>query len=166
MESVIAFIVTNLPLVLCLLVGVALLVLEVFIPGFGIAGISGAVLLIVGIVMTWNNYGTLAGLGVTIVALALAGLSVSISLKSAASGRISKSELILRDTMKPEEDHELEALLGKEGVTVSVLRPAGIAEFDGVRLNVVTEGNFVSKDVKVRVSDVEGTRIVVKEING
>lgn len=166
MDSVIAFIVTNLPLVLCLLVGVALLVVEVFIPGFGIAGISGAVLLILGIVMTWNSYGTLAGLGVTIVALALAGLSVSISLKSAANGRISRSELILKDTMKPEEDHEMEALIGKEGVTASVLRPAGIAEFDGVRLNVVTEGSFVSKGVRVCVSRVEGTRIVVKEING
>ncbi len=164
MEGVIAFIVTNLPLVLCLLVGIALLVVEVFVPGFGIPGICGSILLILGIVMTFNTYGTLAGLGVTIVALALAGLSVSMSLKSAATGKISKSELILRDTMKPEEDHELEAFIGKEGVTMTVLRPAGIAEFDGVRLNVVTEGNFVSKDVKVCVSHVEGTKIVVKEV--
>ena len=73
MNAVIDFILTNLPLILCLLVGVGLLVLEVFIPGFGICGISGLVLLAVGILMTWLHYGVAAGLGVTLIALALFG---------------------------------------------------------------------------------------------
>ena len=51
MAEVIQFIEENLPLILCLLFGAALLVVEVFMPGFGLPGISGLVLLIVGITL-------------------------------------------------------------------------------------------------------------------
>ena len=62
MAEVIQFIEENLPLILCLLFGAALLVVEVFMPGFGLPGISGLVLLIVGITLTWLHYGPAAGL--------------------------------------------------------------------------------------------------------
>ena len=52
MEAVLAFLLTNLPLILCLLAGVALLVVEVFVPGFGLPGISGLLLLSAGIAIT------------------------------------------------------------------------------------------------------------------
>ena len=62
-------------------------------------------------------------------------------------------------------DHEeTEALLGKEGVTVTVLNPVGFAEFAGVRLNVVSEGQYLEKNVKVRVTKVEGAKILVRPI--
>ena len=56
----------------------------------------------------------------------------------------------------------MQVLVGRRGLTSSVLRPAGIADFDGVRLNVVTEGGFIEKDVSVEIVRVEGTRIVVR----
>ena len=45
----------------------------------------------------------------------------------------------------------MEVFLGKEGVTTTVLRPAGMAEFDGVKLNVVADGEYIPKDARVRV---------------
>ncbi len=166
MEAVLDVILTNLPLVLCLLVGVALLVLEVFVPGFGLCGISGLILLTVGIVITWNTYGSVAGLAVTLIALALAGISISVSIKSAATGKLSKSALILNRVTQPVEHEDTEALLGKEGVTATVLNPVGIAEFDGVRLNVVSEGSYLEKERNVQVTKVEGNKIIVKEMKG
>ncbi len=166
MEAVLDVILTNLPLVLCLLVGVALLVLEVFVPGFGLPGISGLILLSVGIVITWNTYGSVAGLAVTLIALALAGISISVSIKSAATGKLSKSALILNRVTQPVEHEDTEALLGKEGVTATVLNPVGIAEFDGVRLNVVSEGSYLEKERNVQVTKVEGNKIIVKEMKG
>ena len=98
--------------------------------------------------------------------LALAGISISVSVKSAANGRLSRSALILKDTT-PAVDHEdTEALLGREGQTLTVLKPVGVADFDGVRLNVVSEGTYLSKDVRVKVTKVEGTKIIVREIPG
>lgn len=163
MEAVLDVILTNLPLVLCLLVGVALLVLEVFVPGFGLCGISGLILLTVGIVITWNTYGSVAGLAVTLIALALAGISISVSIKSAATGKLSKSALILNQVTQPVEHEDTEELVGKEGITATVLNPVGIAEFDGVRLNVVSEGNYMAKGAKVRIAQIDGAKIIVRE---
>ena len=164
MEEVLNVILTNLPLILCMITGIALLVVEVFVPGFGLPGVSGLVLLAAGIVITWRTYGPVAGLAATLIALALAGISISVSVKSAATGRLSKSALILNDVTPGQEHEEAEALLGKEGVTVTVLNPVGMAEFDGVRLNVVSEGTYVEKGAPVRVNRVEGTKIIVREI--
>ena len=165
MESVLNAIVVNLPLILCLLAGVSLLVVEVFAPGFGLPGISGLILTVIGVVITWNTYGAVAGLAVTLIALALAGISISMSIKSAATGRLSRSALFLRDTVPPVEHEETEALLGKEGETTTVLNPVGFAEFDGVRLSVITEGSYLQKGARVKVEKVDGAKIIVREIN-
>ncbi len=166
MDAVLSFIVTNLPLILCLIVGIALLVVEVFMPGFGLPGVSGLILVAIGVIITWRTYGPVAGLAVTVIALALAGISVSLSVKSAASGRMSRSALFLNDVSGTVDHDDAAALLGKEGVTATVLNPVGIAEFDGVRLNVLTEGTYLEKGVKVRVTQVEGAKIIVREIKG
>ena len=163
MEDVLNVILTNLPLVLCLITGVGLLVVEVFVPGFGLPGVSGIVLLAVGIGLTWSTYGPVAGLAVTLIALALAGISISVSVKSAATGKLSKSALVLNEVTHPVDHEDTEALTGKEGVTDTVLNPVGIAEFDGVRLNVVSEGSYLEKGVRVRVQQVEGNKIIVRK---
>lgn len=167
MENVLQFLLENLPIVICLLVGVALLVIEIFMPGFGVAGISGILLMVASIVLVWMNHGTLAGLAMTVVALAMVGISISISLKSVSSGKLSKSDLILKNNEQAEEvaaaGRDMESLLGKKGVTATVLRPAGLADFDGVRLNVVSGGEFIQKGESVVICHVEGTRIVVKQ---
>ena len=164
MEAVLNAILTNLPLVLCLLIGVGLLVVEVFVPGFGLPGISGIVLLVVGVALTWSAYGPVAGLAVTLISLALAGIAISVSIKSAATGKLSKSALILNEVTPPVEHEEADALTGNEGVTVTVLNPVGIAEFDGVRLNVVSEGSYLEKGVRVKVQQVEGNKIIVRKV--
>jgi membrane-bound serine protease (ClpP class) len=54
--------------------------------------------------------------------------------------------------------------MGKCGVAITVLRPSGIAEFDGERLNVVSQGDFIGKDAAVKVIAIEGGRIVVAPV--
>ena len=162
------FILVNLPIILCFVVGTGLLVLEVFLPGFGLPGISGAILEIVSIVITWMKHGPIAALGMTVVVLAVVAISISVFLKSASSGRISKSGIILRHKESPSEGYsatrDMEVFLGKEGITATALRPAGIAEFDGVRLDVISEGEFLDGNTAVRIEKVEGARIVVRPV--
>jgi membrane-bound ClpP family serine protease len=162
------FIILNLPVLICLIIGIALLIIEIFTPGFGVPGISGIILLITSIVITWNNYGSIAGLGMTFVVVALAGITVSVSLKSAATGRISKSALILKDGESRNAGYtatrDMGRYLGKDGIVITILRPAGIAEFDGERLNVVSNGEFIQKGVRVRIELIEGARILVREV--
>ena len=54
--------------------------------------------------------------------------------------------------------------VGKEGETTTVLRPSGMADVEGIRLNVVSEGEYIPNGTKVRVVRVDGARVVVRAI--
>ena len=134
------------PIIICVLAGVILLIVEAFMPGFGVPGISGIILLLAGVAMTWYEYGAMVGLGTTVAVLALVGVAISVSLKSASSGRLSKSDLILNDTeTPPSENADMQLLVGKEGVVKNTLRPVGTAEFDCGKLHVTSDGEYVSE---------------------
>lgn len=153
------------PIIICVLAGVILLIVEAFMQGFGVPGISGIILLLAGVAMTWYEYGAMVGLGTTVAVLALVGVAISVSLKSASSGRLSKSDLILNDTeTPPSENADMQLLVGKEGVVKNTLRPVGTAEFDCGKLHVTSDGEYVSEGQKVRIVRVEGTQIFVNKI--
>ncbi len=161
------FIINNLPILICAVVGIALLIFEMFMPGFGIPGISGIALLIVSVVFTWMEHGMLAGLGAALVVIVAGGLAVYLSLRSASRGRLSRSPLILKGAQTRDEgfvaQDELTGFVGRTGTTATVLRPAGIADFDGIRLNVVSQGAFIAKGEKVVIRQVEGARVLVEK---
>ena len=97
-----------------------------------------------------------------VIILALLCIVLSVSIHSASKGRLSKSKLVLNDvSIEHAEADDLAYFVDKKGVAVTVLRPAGMAEFDGVKLNVVSDGEFIPEGERVRVSRVEGNRIVV-----
>ena len=162
------FIAANLPILICFVIGIGLMVLEAFMPGFGLPGISGIILEVVAVVLTWMNHGPVAALGMTLIILSILAIAISMSLRSAANGKLSRSKLVLNDTESNEAGYrstaDLEVFLGKEGVTTTVLRPTGMAEFDGVRLNVVSEGEFIQSGTQVQIVRVEGSRILVRTI--
>ncbi|MGN0762788.1 MAG: NfeD family protein [Aristaeellaceae bacterium] len=164
------WIAVNLPLLVCFVVGIGLLVLEAFMPGFGLPGISGIVMEIVAIALTWVNHGPVAALGLTIIVLSLIAIAISMSLRSATKGRLSRSKIILKERESNEAGYrsaeDMQVFLGKEGETTTVCRPTGMAEFDGVKLNVVSEGEFLPAGTRVRIVQVEGSRIVVRVIKG
>lgn len=164
------WIAVNLPLLVCFVVGIGLLVLEAFMPGFGLPGISGIVMEIVAIALTWVNHGPVAALGLTIIVLSLIAIAISMSLRSATKGRLSRSKIILKERENNEAGYrsaeDMQVFLGKEGETTTVCRPTGMAEFDGVKLNVVSEGEFLPAGTRVRIVQVEGSRIVVRVIKG
>ena len=162
------FIALNFPIVICFIIGVALMVLEAFMPGFGIAGVSGIVVEIIAVTLTWLNHGPVAALGMLLVILSVMAIAISMSLRSATNGRLSKSRIILRDTESNEAGYrsaeDMEVFLGREGKATTVLRPTGMAEFDGVRLNVVSEGEFIAMGTAVRIVRIEGSRILVRPV--
>jgi len=155
------------PIIVCMLVGVVLLVVEAFMPGFGVPGISGSVLLLASIVMTWIEYGAQVGLGLTVVVLALLAIVISVSLRSAARGRLSKSNLVLsdnEDARKQDENKDMLLLVGEIGEAKTVLRPVGIAEFECGRLSVITEGEYIAQGEKVRIKRVDGATVFVENV--
>jgi len=56
----------------------------------------------------------------------------------------------------------LDALLGQEGTTLTKLRPAGMVEIGGRRVDVVADSEFLDAGIRVRVCEVEGNRVMVE----
>lgn len=161
-----ANLIANLPMALCMLLGAGLIIVEVFLPGFGLPGISGIVLVGIGVVLTGMHFGSLTAVGVLLVLIAVLAVLISWVLRSAARGDMGKSELFLNDKEELHPQKDMEVLVGKVGTTTSALRPAGIGDFDGVRLNVVTEGGFIESGTPIEIISVKGTRIVVRAQKG
>lgn len=150
---------------LCFVFGFALLIYEMFHPGFGVPGISGIILLILGIMFTARNF--LDAIIMILIILVIIGIILFFVIRSATKGKLNK-KLVLSEKLNKEEGYvgrnEPISFLGKEGIAITMLRPSGIVEVDGVKLDVVTEGEFLPKGTKVKVDKIEGMRIVVTKI--
>ena len=145
---------------IAMILGYGLLVLEMYIPGFGAPGILGTILAILGLVFMQPT--ALQALIIVVIYVFLLSIALVICLRSASRGRFANSRFVLKDEATSRNaENELAYFIGKQGIAHTALRPAGIAEFDGVRLNVVSQGDFIDKDAAVKVVCVEGKRIVV-----
>ena len=88
----------NLIMIIGFVIGSGLVIVEAFIPGFGVAGISGVVLEIVALRCCWLLHGIVPTLLALAGVLLIIGLAVFLSYRSAMNGRLSKSHLVLNDT--------------------------------------------------------------------
>ena len=151
--------------VLLFLAGVILLGIEALVPGFGFFGISGILCL------TASFFFVLGGDTQAVLWMAFS-VALAISLFLVLMRYLPKSSLwdrfVLRDVEGRREgfssanDHR--ELIGKTGVVVSKLRPAGVVELDKQKYDVVSEGEFVEPGTLVQVVGVEGVRIVVRAV--
>lgn len=149
---------------LVILVGFFALILEVFIMGFGIAGVAGIILISWGIVLLSVD------VAITFKSLVV-GLLVSIIVFISGLKLMSRFKLWQRLTLGKRQlnkdgyrtsRNEFAEYTGQEGIALTPLRPSGVAEVGGERLDVVSEGGFVSAGAKIKVVRVEGIRIVVQ----
>lgn len=153
--------------------GVILLGVELFIiPGFGVAGVGGIIALAAGLGMT------LVGAGATASVIIGAFGRVAISILLALAGGLALLRMLPRlpfgrrlvlDTevgaeqgyTSPPESDRLQ--LGRNGTALSPLRPAGVADIDGARVDVVSDGGFIEAGAAIEVTRVDGNRVVVRE---
>lgn len=142
--------------------GIVLLVVEMFHPGFGVAGGLGLLLFVIDILITARTF--TEGIILTAFLAALLVVMLGVSIYLASHGHVPK-KLILGEEARSEKGYmsarDKQHLLGKTGTTLTTLRPSGNAEFDGARVDVVTKGDFITPGTLVEVVEVEGNRVVV-----
>ncbi len=150
----------------CFILGLALVIFEMFHPGLSFPGILGGILIIVGVVLTARTL--MDVLILVILVLAILGIALTIVVHSATRGHLSRV-LILSDSLDKEVKNEmyedLDYFVGNEGITLTPLRPSGSTDFDGVRLDVISEGEFIDKGRRVKIIRMEDRKFIVKEIN-
>ena len=155
-------------------IGILLLLLEFFIiPGFGLLGISGLIVILGGLFMLLipenpltNDYNSASWA----FAISTIGGIISIFLIFRLLSKTKFWEkLTLPTSQKSSEGYNtsigLEGFVGKLGISTSDLRPSGWGEFDSKKLFVVTEGEFVDRKEKIEILSVDGNRILVRKIS-
>jgi membrane-bound serine protease (ClpP class) len=162
--------------------GVLLVVLELFVPSFGLLVVGAIVCFAASIYGVYDPQRPAAAIIMGVLAPAIALTVVVFGLKyvpRTAWGR----GLVLRTardegkavlptasesaSLPPEggtAEREMSPLVGKEGVAQCELRPAGVALVAGSRVDVVTEGSLIPLGTRIRVVAVEGNRVVVRKV--
>ena len=162
--------------ILLFITGIVLLGVEILIiPGFGVAGISGIILIFVSIFLgmlgDWPvvNYEDIRGALYSLFSsLLLTTILAILSFKW-----FPKTNLWRKIVLSEEEEvkagyisnpKDYSGLVGKTGQARSTLRPTGIAEIDGTRYDVVSQGEYIEEGQKIEVVTVENYRIIVRQI--
>ncbi|MFP4026197.1 MAG: NfeD family protein [Candidatus Brocadiia bacterium] len=138
--------------------GIVAMVIELFVPG-AIMGIIGFLCVCASIIVAYvTGHVTTASVLIVVTVILI---PVFFVLWAKLVGRlfaVEDSEKDFRSTMK-----DYDQLKGKEGQTVSPLRPSGTAIIEGERYAVVTRGEMLDKGTPIKVIDVRGSRLVVAD---
>lgn len=161
--------------ILLFIIGLGLLLAEIFIiPGFGVAGISGIVLIFASIFLSLlgaDPFIDMRSVSIAIIQLSGAMLFALLGMfflvkylpKSTAFNK-----LVLAESEKAEQGFvsfpSEKELVGKIGIAFTTLRPGGTAELDGKRVDVVADSEYISQGTKIKVLRVEGIKVVVTPI--
>lgn len=150
--------------ILLLIAGFVLVGTEMVLPGFGAPGITGGICLVAGIFFTADSVE--AGLTITLIVVVILALMFTVILTLFHMKKI-KPPIVLQEELKVEKGYlstsDLEYLVGKEGVAVTDLRPAGKCDIDGIIFDVRSEGKYVAKGQKVRIIRIQGNTLIIKE---
>lgn len=152
-------------------VGLALIVLEVFVPSGGVLGLLSVLALGAGVVTTFVEQGAAAGM------LVLAGTFVAVPAVLVAAFRWFPATPLGRRVLPPPpvaddvlpdvaERRRLRDLVGRRGRTEGDLLPWGRVAVDGHLFEAVSDGGPLAADTPVEVSGVQGRSLVVRQAPG
>lgn len=148
-----------------LIIGFVLVGVELMVPGFGAPGIGGIICLVAGIFMVTDTLEE--GILVTVIVIVVLSILVAVMM-GLMHYRKFKSPIILDAEVKAEdaylESSDLNYLLGREGTAATDLRPAGKGDFDGIELDVVSEGPYVERGRHIVIMKLSANRLIVKTL--
>ncbi len=138
------------------------------VPGHGVPGVLGAVALLASLVLAFGPPGA-AAFFVALQTVATA-IVLTVILFYLATRMLPENAWIAKLTFAGAQgadyvtSADYSALRGKSGVAGTYLRPAGVALIDGMRVDVLTQGEFIPEGTPVRVTRVEGARVFVEPV--
>ncbi|MBU0678899.1 MAG: hypothetical protein KJ626_12370 [Verrucomicrobia bacterium] len=147
-----------------LVAGLFLIGVEIFIPG-GILGFLGGLALVGAVIAGFFAFPPPWDFISAVAIVLLSGACLVLWVKFFPGTRIGKQLTLQKDgsTFKSS-GNESKDLVGREGVAVTDLRPAGIASIDGIRIDVVADGAWIEDGSPVRVIAASGNHITVCEV--
>ncbi|MHC4396266.1 MAG: NfeD family protein [Planctomycetota bacterium] len=142
-----------------------LLIVEVFVPSGGLISICSMACLIGGLMIFFHSSVVAGWVGIVVAVIMIPSVLI-IAYKMFPHTRFGKSVTLAPPKREqgdavPDTD-KLKELLGATGVVLTPLRPVGMCDISGHRVECVAEGGYVEKDKPVKVIHVEGTQLTVR----
>lgn len=147
-----------------ILVGLALVAVEItLVPGTNVIGVMGVIGAATGVVVAFVEGGMVGGVG-ALIGTILAGAALGYLLyESGAWNRFVLTDSIRRDAEADQaEEVSRTSLIGRTGIAATPLRPEGVVDLGGERVEARTEGAFVAAGSAVRVVAIDRQRAVVR----
>lgn len=163
--------------ILLFIVGVGLLLVEIFIlPGFGVAGISGLLLIVASLAVALIGNIAFSFPPMEMISSAIWTLAITMVLLVVLGFTLAKyaprssylGQLVLSPELSSEKGFTAAEsrthLEGMTGRAINALRPAGSAEIGDQRIDVITSGEYIEAGTEIRVVSVRGSRVEVREV--
>jgi len=160
---------------LLFVVGLVLLIVEVaIIPGFGFVGVVGVVCMVASLLLTrlpsydfWSLDQISSIVGQLALSMIIGIVGSAILLRALPKFALFNRLILSSDTRASEgyvsaPTDQDETMVGAVGVALSELRPVGVGMFDGRRVDIIAEGEFIEENTAVKVIEARGSRVVVR----
>lgn len=151
----------------CMAIGLALLIVEVFVPSGGLIGFLAVGLLIISL---WQAFAISATTGVIFLAVLMGLLPATLALAVHLWPKTPMGKWIFLRPPAPEDvspeptGPRLEHLIGQFGRTLTPLRPSGMVDFEGRRLDGLSEDGLIPSGTLVRAVDVRNGQLIVRTV--
>ncbi len=150
--------------VIVLIIGILLIGVEFILPGFGFPGIAGIIFTAAGVFLTGRSIQEKVIVGVIAIVIIAVMLVISIVIFSSKKVR---SPIRLDEDLQGKnvfiDEKDMEYLIGKKGIAISDLKPAGKGEFDGIKFDILSANYYIKKDSAIVITEVKNNRIIVEE---
>ena len=144
-------------------IGILVIIAEIFIPSFGLLTVIALSVLFYSLYLVFTTISTTAGMIFTGLDIALLPVLIIFGMKILARSQLSlKRELSKQDGVASQRQG-LENYLHMKGISVTDLRPSGMAVINSQRLDVVTDGEYIDAGTAIVVTGVTGNQIIVEK---
>ena len=145
-------------------IGIVVIIAEIFIPSLGILTVIALAVLSYSLYIVFTSISTTAGVVFTGLDIILVPLIVFLGIKILAKSPLALKRELSRQNGVVSQKEKLEAYINMKGKAVTDLRPAGMAQINSQRVDVVTDGEYIDAGTAIAVTGVSGNRIVVEEL--
>ncbi len=151
-----------LPIILQI-VGVLVIIAEVIIPSGGVLAVVATATLAYSLYIVFTGFSV--GTGIVFIAAdaILIPILVIVGLKLIAKSPVTLKTSLTRENGVSSQSEELDEYINQTGRAITNLRPAGVADINGTRVDVVSRGEYIERGSEIIVIEVTGNRVVVRE---
>ncbi len=150
-------------IIILAILGIVFVLLELVLPG-AILGIGGVLCLIAAVVLTFVDYGPMAGMIAVGALLVFGFFSFGLWMRFFHRLPFARNLILEKSISDPSKKAGGNPLLGQEGLALTPISPSGFVDLSGEKRDVISESGRIEKGARVRVVDVRGPSLFVEEI--